>query len=405
MNTEAKSGERFAEETSVQQGRRLFQQSQRLARRHFRKSKIRQKARKAAHRRRRQTGRHRNLYLMLGSGVVVMMLLLVSLVGGVMSSALGIFFTPIEGEEEMLTITDAIRQLDAEFTHELDEIQKQYEYDQLSIEGHRTSWKEVLSAYAVTAINDSTTSGDLWMMNSENLQRLREVFWQMNEIEGEMQEESHTIIEETVDEEGNIEKNEVITITHRLILHIYPLTAEEYLKGYDMTEMQQQQLEALLSPDMAELWNRLLYGNVAGGDLLAVAQSQVGNVGGEIYWRWYGFSAHVEWCACFISWCAEQCGYLENGVIPRTAVCSSEWYAIRGRWRDRTYMPSPGDIIMFDWIIEGIQDGLEDHIGVVEYVEDGWIHTIEGNSGDAVKRQRYRMDSQEIYGYGIVQVE
>ena len=68
-------------------------------------------------------------------------------------------------------------------------------------------------------------------------------------------------------------------------------------------------------------------------------------------------------------------------------------------------MPSPGDIIMFDWIIDGIQDGLEDHIGVVEYVEDGWVHTIEGNSGDAVKRQRYRMGSQEIYGYGVVQVE
>ena len=123
MNTEAKSGERFAEETSVQQGKRLFQQSQRLARRHFYKSKIRQKARNAARRSRRQTGRQRNLYLMLGSGVVVMMLLLVSLVGGVMSSALGIFFTPIEGEKEMLTITDATRQLDAEFTHELDEIQ------------------------------------------------------------------------------------------------------------------------------------------------------------------------------------------------------------------------------------------------------------------------------------------
>lgn len=35
-----------------------------------------------------------------------------------------------------------------------------------------------------------------------------------------------------------------------------------------------------------------------------VAALQIGNVGGEIYWRWYGFTERVEWCACFVSWCA-----------------------------------------------------------------------------------------------------
>ena len=54
---------------------------------------------------------------------------------------------------------------------------------------------------------------------------------------------------------------------------------------------------------------------------LTVALSQVGNVGGEIYWRWYGFDSKVNWCACFVSWCADQCGYIDAGVIPKFAAC------------------------------------------------------------------------------------
>ena len=45
----------------------------------------------------------------------------------------------------------------------------------------------------------------------------------------------------------------------------------------------------------------------------------VGNVGGLKFCRWYGFSGRVEWCACFISWCANQCGYIEKGIIPKFA--------------------------------------------------------------------------------------
>ena len=55
--------------------------------------------------------------------------------------------------------------------------------------------------------------------------------------------------------------------------------------------------------------------------IVEVALSQVGNIGGEPYWRWYGFSGREEWCACFVSWCAEQCGYIESGLVPKFAYC------------------------------------------------------------------------------------
>ena len=65
------------------------------------------------------------------------------------------------------------------------------------------------------------------------------------------------------------------------------------------------------------LWSQVLYGITEGdGEIVTVALSQVGNVGGEPYWSWYGFGSRVEWCACFVSWCANECGYIEAGVIP-----------------------------------------------------------------------------------------
>ena len=113
----------------------------------------------------------------------------------------------------------------------------------------------------------------------------------------------------------------------------------------------------------------------------------------------YGFNSRVEWCACFVSWCANECGYIENGIIPKFAGCiqGSEWFKERGQWQDGSFTPEAGHIIFFDW--EG--DGLTDHVGIVERVENGTVYTVEGNSGDACRQNSYAIGSSVIYGYGI----
>lgn len=117
------------------------------------------------------------------------------------------------------------------------------------------------------------------------------------------------------------------------------------------------------------------------------------------YWSWYGFNSRVEWCACFVSWCADQCGYIESGLVPKFAGCvdGANWFKSNGKWQDRTYEPKVGDIIFFDW--EG--DGTTDHVGIVEKCENGTVYTVEGNSGDACKQRQYAVGSSNIYGYGI----
>ena len=132
--------------------------------------------------------------------------------------------------------------------------------------------------------------------------------------------------------------------------------------------------------------------------IVEVALTQLGNDGGQPYWSWYGFGGRVEWCACFASWCADQCGYLESGIIPKFSLCSDgvNWFKGNGQWKDKNYEPQAGDLIFFDWG----SDGSIDHVGIVEKCEDGTVYTVEGNSGDACKQQSYPVGSGSIYGYG-----
>lgn len=61
-----------------------------------------------------------------------------------------------------------------------------------------------------------------------------------------------------------------------------------------------------------------------------------------------------------------------------------------------------GDIIFFDWADKdtGVRSGSADHVGIVEKVENGRVHTIEGNSSDSCCKRDYDINSLDILGYG-----
>lgn len=105
---------------------------------------------------------------------------------------------------------------------------------------------------------------------------------------------------------------------------------------------------------------------------------------------------------CFVSWCANECGYIDAGVIPKYAGCVNgvQWFKDRGQWLDGSAEPAPGMIIFFDWADESGQDGLSDHTGIVQKVENGKVYTVEGNSGDSCRVNEYSIGYYEILGYG-----
>ena len=147
---------------------------------------------------------------------------------------------------------------------------------------------------------------------------------------------------------------------------------------------------------------KVFYTPEDGDAIVDVALTQVGNVGGEPYWSWYGFTNHVEWCACFVSWCADQCGYLDSGIYPKFSGCvfGMQWFQQRGLWLDGSTEPAPGMLIFFDW---ATQDGVPDHVGIVEKVENGIVYTVEGNSRDMCRQKQYALGSNVILGYGMAE--
>lgn len=142
----------------------------------------------------------------------------------------------------------------------------------------------------------------------------------------------------------------------------------------------------------------------AGGEqIVQTALGEVGNVGGAKFWSWYGFSSRVEWCACFVSWCADQCGYIDLGVIPKFSYCPDgvAWFKNHDQWQGSSYTPKAGDIIFFDWN----HDGTADHVGIVQYAENDRIITVEGNTsseseGNGDRCEVKNRSAAYVLGYG-----
>ena len=145
------------------------------------------------------------------------------------------------------------------------------------------------------------------------------------------------------------------------------------------------------------------YGNynygIGNTKITQVAAQQIRNQGGKKFWSWFGFNNRVEWCACYVSWCADQCGYIKEGIIPKFSSVSDgiSWFENKNQWQKPGYKPMPGDIIFFDW--EG--DGSCDHVGIVEKCDENTVYTIEGNSRDECRRKTYSINSSLIFGYGV----
>ena len=338
--------------------------------------------------------------LLAGGWLATMIIVVIVLIGLVCGSVFGIFFSG-EDSGTGMTMKDVVREINTEYEDKLDDIKESVEYDVLEMSGSRAVWKDVLAIYSVKVNTDESNPLEVATMNEEKKELLKDIFWEMHEIDSSTETKTETVVTETDDGNGNIiETEDAVTQTY-LYITVSHKTVDEMISQFNFDMTQQKYLVELLSEENNMLWSQVLYGiGTVDGEIVTVALSQVGNVGGQPYWSWYGFSSRVEWCACFVSWCANECGYIDAGVIPKFAGCvlGSQWFMERGQWADGSIEPTAGAIIFFDW--EG--DGITDHVGVVEKCENGTVYTVEGNSiGDSCRQRTYSVGSSVIYGYGL----
>lgn len=135
-------------------------------------------------------------------------------------------------------------------------------------------------------------------------------------------------------------------------------------------------------------------------------------IGGKGYFsEWYignyadhpGWNQYTPWCACFLSWAADQKKASFDGAPPRFAKVDEGMASFQnGKWRnpnDANNMPIPGDYVFFDWD----RDSDPDHVGAVLCVdENGYLYTIEGNSSGRVALNCYPKSDPRIMGYGVL---
>lgn len=151
-------------------------------------------------------------------------------------------------------------------------------------------------------------------------------------------------------------------------------------------------------------YTHLVTGNifVDSGRMVEVAKEEIGTLTGEKYWRWLGFENRMEWSAAFVSWVADQAGYIDQGRVLKTANVLNmiDWFKENDKFKgtNEDYLPQAGDIIFFDW--SGDRTG-KDHVGIVEYAGGNVVQVIEGNSSHRVRRRTYALDNISISGYGI----
>lgn len=343
-----------------------------------------------------------------GGWVAVVVIIVIMMVALIVGSSFGVFFSG-EDTGSSMTMKSVVQEINLDYQSSLNTIRSTTVYDKMETSGYRAVWPEVLAVYAVKVNTDPNNPQNVAVMDDARKDLLEEIFWTMNEISYELATTKEVVIHEEADAEGNIIVTETTQVVTTLYITVTHQTAEDMADMYGFTAEQKQMLSELLQEDNASMWSAALYGiHSADEQIVAVAESQIGNVGGEPYWRWYGFTSRVEWCACFVSWCANECGYIETGVIPRFSVCDRgvEWFQERGQWADGTATPVAGMIIFYDWDSpdspSGPQDGESDHVGIVQKVEDGYVYCIEGNSGDSCVQTKRRIGHYEILGYGIV---
>ena len=333
-----------------------------------------------------------------GGWIAVLVIIIICLIALLIGSCFGIFFSS-EDSGSGYTMQNVVQEINADYQTQIDTTKANISYDVLEMSGSRAVWPEVLSVYAVKTTTDPDNAQEVVTIDDSKKAILKDIFWQMNEISSRTETKTEEVVTETDDGHGNIVET-VTTVTRTyLYITVKHKTAEDMANQYGFNEDQREQLAELLAEENRSMWSSVLYGiYTEDGEIVSVALSQIGNVGGEPYWSWYGFNSRVEWCACFVSWCANECGYIKNGIIPKFAGCiqGSDWFKERGLWQDGSFTPSAGQIIFFDW--EG--DGLTDHVGIVERVENGMVYTVEGNSGDECRQNSYPIGSSVIYGYG-----
>ena len=209
-----------------------------------------------------------------GGWVAVLVIIVICLIGMILGSVFGIFFSD-EDSGTGMSMQTVVQEINTEYDTKLQEEKNSVSYDVLEMSGSRAVWKEVLAVYSVKTNTDQDNPQEVATMDDGKKQLLKDIFWEMNQISSRTESKTETVITETDDGHGNIVETESTVTQTYLYITVSHKTAEEMAAQYGFNEEQKGYLAELLADENNYLWSQVLYG-ITGGDGQIVTVAQIG---------------------------------------------------------------------------------------------------------------------------------
>ena len=181
-----------------------------------------------------------------GGSTVVAMVLVICLIGLLIVSPFGIFFSG-EDSGTGYTMPEAVSVLNSEFAARIEQIKAENPYDELDMDNAGSAamisnWRDVLAVYAVRTTTDNASPDEVATLTEEKMEILREIFWDMNAISYHL---------ETVS--GGEDEGDTVILHITVTVKDHLQMADEYRFNADQRKL----LEELMQPEYQELFAAL----------------------------------------------------------------------------------------------------------------------------------------------------
>ena len=207
--------------------------------------------------------------LLAGGWVAMVVIVIICLIGLLVGSIFGIFFSSEKTRPNAITMKDVIAECNQEFSDKLQTIQDQNPHDDYVLDGNMATWKDVLIIYTVKQAN-GFDGGEVITMDDNKKALVKQIFWEMNSLSSEVKTEKVT--------EQGVNTDEMPKEVEKRVLHIKITSknAEQMKNDYHFNSAQIRQYNELSSSEYNSLWGGVIYG--------------LNNIGDFINWRQAGQS-------------------------------------------------------------------------------------------------------------------
>ena len=199
--------------------------------------------------------------LLAGGWIAMVVIVIICLIGLLVGSIFGIFFSSEKTSPNAITMKDVIAECNQEFSDKLQIIQDQNPHDDYVLDGNMATWKDVLIIYTVKQANGFDGS-EVITMDDNKKALVKQIFWEMNSLSSEVKTEKVT--------EQGVNTDEMPKEVEKRVLHIKITSknAEQMKKDYHFNAAQIRQYNELSSSEYNSLWGGVIYGLNNTGDFI-----------------------------------------------------------------------------------------------------------------------------------------